>query len=526
MLLKGNSLKKVSARVGFFAIGLTLFAVFFAWSIKPAYAATTIVFDNASSSNGSTASLSWSHQVVSGSNRILIVGVSNRGAKVVNSVSYGGTALTQIGFQNGGGNSSRADLWYLLNPPIGTASVVVSLAASTAVAAGATSFSGVDQTAPLGTKNSSGNSSTTASVVVSSAIGELVVDAVSATGDASTLTVGGGQTQRWNNKTGTSGGDAIGAGSTADGAASVTMSWTLGVSKSWAVIAVPLKPAPTPTNTPTNTATPTNTPTNTPTSTPTNTATNTPTATPTNSPPSVPSNVAPADNAANVNPGAIITLQKSVFSDPNVGDVQSQFQFQVTATQSNYTAPAYDSGAVTSTGDTQNITANTLGYGTNYWWHVRVKDDKGNWSAYSTETKFTTANALGISVGNTYNRDGTAGTKSSSFGNVNPLNTPFYIGVLPSTAPYAVRLNITGVTWAVSVSAPNFTSPHFSIPIGRMAWSENDLNSWHAFTTASSALKSGAGDTTLDLDFKLDVIYTDPAENGYNTTVTYTIAAS
>src|SRR5205085_1650172 len=50
--------------------------------------------DNSSSAKGTTASLTWSHTVASGSNRILTVGVSyDDETKSVSGVTYGGVAM-------------------------------------------------------------------------------------------------------------------------------------------------------------------------------------------------------------------------------------------------------------------------------------------------------------------------------------------------------------------------------------------------------------------------------------------------
>jgi len=206
-------------------------------------AGAAIVLDSTTNANGSTALLTWSHTVGMGNNRILIVGTAHRdGNRSVASVTYGGTALTSIGAQNGAGNQNQATLWYLINPPTGTANISVSLSGSSDVTAGAASFTGVNQTTPLGTLNSLSGTSTTASVVVSSAAGEVVIDAVAANGDAVSLTAAGGQSVLWNTGTGTAGGNVLGGSSNRPGASSVTMSWTLAASKAWGILAVPIKP--------------------------------------------------------------------------------------------------------------------------------------------------------------------------------------------------------------------------------------------------------------------------------------------
>ena len=96
-------------------------------------------------------------------------------------------------------------------------------------------FTGVDQGVPLGAFAGANGNSGTASVNVSSASGELVFDTVD---HYNSLTVGANQTQRW--KTGSA--STYSGGSTEPGAATVTMSWTAG-SNTWAIGAVPIKPA-------------------------------------------------------------------------------------------------------------------------------------------------------------------------------------------------------------------------------------------------------------------------------------------
>ena len=58
---------------------------------------------------GSTASLSWSHTVAAGTNRLLLVRTAHRdGNKTVSSVKYGAASLTKVAEQNGPGNQNKA----------------------------------------------------------------------------------------------------------------------------------------------------------------------------------------------------------------------------------------------------------------------------------------------------------------------------------------------------------------------------------------------------------------------------------
>ncbi|MSP13998.1 MAG: hypothetical protein EXR62_13710 [Chloroflexi bacterium] len=75
-----------------------------------------IVFDSASKAtpaNAQVNSLTWSHTVGNGNNRILIVGVSlTTFAGVVNTVTYNGTPLAKIGEGNSS-QQARLEMWQL-----------------------------------------------------------------------------------------------------------------------------------------------------------------------------------------------------------------------------------------------------------------------------------------------------------------------------------------------------------------------------------------------------------------------------
>lgn len=194
-----------------------------------------IAFDAATTGTAAGAgSLTFSHSVgAGGADRLLVVAVSidNR---TVTGVTYGGTAMTSVGSATNGAQVSH--MWRLIAPATGANNVVVTLSGGgTDIVAVATSYTGVDQTTPLGTAATATGTSTTASVAVTSATDELVVDSVSS--NLGTLTVGAGQTQRGN----TTAGDNFGGASEEVGATSVTMSWTIGSSSAWASVGVSIK---------------------------------------------------------------------------------------------------------------------------------------------------------------------------------------------------------------------------------------------------------------------------------------------
>ena len=198
-----------------------------------------LAFDATSNSTGgSVTSVTWSH-TTSGADRALIVGVSfwNGSTESITGVTYAGTAMTSIGSALSP-NNERAQQWKLSNPATGANNVVVSFSSVVDAACGAVSFTGARQTTAslTGTQATATGTSTAPSVNVSSAPGEIVVDTLSSdVGDPDT--VGAGQTERWN----ASSPEADGAGSTEAGAATVTMSWTLGASVPWALVGVGVK---------------------------------------------------------------------------------------------------------------------------------------------------------------------------------------------------------------------------------------------------------------------------------------------
>ena len=201
--------------------------------------ATTVTSSN-------TSRLTWSHTVGTNSNRLLMVATSHRdGNSTVTGVTYGGVALTRVGFTNAPANGNSCSLWQLLAPPPGTAPVVVNLSGPVDVVATATSFAGVNQNTPLGpfAANASKDNKTGPTTVAAVAnSGDLVLAVLAANGSALTAVGATGQAALWNRQTGTNGGNIIGAGGIATGGTNVSLTWTLGVGTYWALGAVAIKP--------------------------------------------------------------------------------------------------------------------------------------------------------------------------------------------------------------------------------------------------------------------------------------------
>ncbi len=230
-------------RAGLLAITI---AAFLLCDAPQAYAAIGIGA-NASANSGRNAvlSLTLTNFTVSGSNTLLIVGVSIRQTTTnqsVSSVRYGTAGnFTRVGtFTNA---PIQVELWQLVAPPAGTANIVVTLSATARFVAGAQLFTGVDQTTPLGPYATNSGTSTAASVTVPAATGEYVIDILGNQNTATATAINGG-TRRWTNITTSPTGNANtrGSCSTKAGASSVKMDWTLSASRVWAIMAVPVVP--------------------------------------------------------------------------------------------------------------------------------------------------------------------------------------------------------------------------------------------------------------------------------------------
>ena len=166
----------------------------------------------------------FSLTVSAGDNRLLMVGVGRYNpAEAVSTVTFNGEALEEwADVTNPITTTFRTSVWYMVEPAVATANVVITMAASVdRLAALADVFTGVDQTTPLDTAViDSGLGPDDATVAVSSATDDLVVDFFNCR-DAAT-TIGADQTERaiQTNSPVTM------RSSTEPGATSVTMSWS------------------------------------------------------------------------------------------------------------------------------------------------------------------------------------------------------------------------------------------------------------------------------------------------------------
>jgi hypothetical protein len=195
-------------------------------------------------STPSATSVTISHTTGTQSDRLMLVGVSlwpNNSSAAVPTVTYGGTALTQVGTQ--WGNDQRVAIFSMLNPPSGTDNVVVTLPSGHfGAVVGVSTFASVNQTNPLGAFNSNTGISVSPSVNVASEAGNLVFDVLGAEQDAD-LTVGANQTERWRSTANINDHRGGGSTETATGASTI-MSWSLSTSKKWTIGGVAINGTP------------------------------------------------------------------------------------------------------------------------------------------------------------------------------------------------------------------------------------------------------------------------------------------
>ena len=253
VLASSNRLRK-DARV--FPIVLGLLVVFAA-----TLGSAVVAVDNTSSAvrertGAGTVTNNFTHTTTAGGvNRLLIVSVAmniaNAPTTGVVGITYNGIALSILGSHNDAGATRRVEMWYLLNPPTGfNLAVNVSIQIPTAgavvgIVSAATTFTGVDQTVPMGSfVSADGAAGASSQMDVPSVTNGMILDDL-ATGGDQTVAVPGPQVSQWNL---TSGGgtdppDVTSTGSSRSGAPSVPISETFSGTSNWSLGAVSVNPS-------------------------------------------------------------------------------------------------------------------------------------------------------------------------------------------------------------------------------------------------------------------------------------------
>jgi hypothetical protein len=202
-----------------------------------------VAVNGVSTANAYSAAVSFAHNTGSGSDRFLAVCVTwqNSGSTSNTGASYNAVAMTEWGRATSGSadGDAGAALWYLVNPTAGSNTVATTFNnLPNFQAASAISFTGVHQTTPIRTASTASGTSSAPSVSPTSALNDLVLDCLGVVDNETfdvVITVGSGQTQRWNHSRESV---VFTGGSTEPGAASTTtMSWTVNQSEQWAFVA-------------------------------------------------------------------------------------------------------------------------------------------------------------------------------------------------------------------------------------------------------------------------------------------------
>lgn len=186
----------------------------------------TVAFDARTTNlqNTTSSSTTFSHTVTGSSPALVVFVVLTGTAQTVSGVTYNGVAMSSLGSKNstlGNPTQCRVEAWGLAAPATGAHNVAVTLsAANSSWDVIANSFTG---TAAAGTfdgfQSAEGSSASSVSVTVTTGdTGDMVVDCSGSTADNGT-TSGAGQTQRWQDNSGSSNTQ----GGTKAGGASVTM---------------------------------------------------------------------------------------------------------------------------------------------------------------------------------------------------------------------------------------------------------------------------------------------------------------
>lgn len=208
--------------------------------------ASPITFVDVTTSAGN---LSFSHTVPSGGSRLLLVitgSHNNEGGENdnVTGITYGGVALTQAERQSGAWR--LLTMYYLVNPSVGTDTIVVSgTDISGAIAIAALNFTNVNQDTPVRTTAKTSGTNLSPSLTLASSVeNDLVVEGAvfQSSGTSSAFAPGASQTELADFRSG-SGGWALGI-SFKEGAASVNVSTTASgmADSNGAMVAISLEP--------------------------------------------------------------------------------------------------------------------------------------------------------------------------------------------------------------------------------------------------------------------------------------------
>lgn len=150
----------------------------------------------------SSTTLTFAHTVGAGSNRISIVGVGledSATCPTVTGITFNTTEnFTQIDTHLFASDANRIDLWYLLNPTVTTANIVITVSDTTDdLNGGAITIDGAKQQAPEADNKGTGAGDSSL-VITTLTNGAWIIDIVADASSGTTFTPASGQTERYN----------------------------------------------------------------------------------------------------------------------------------------------------------------------------------------------------------------------------------------------------------------------------------------------------------------------------------------
>ncbi|MGB9778873.1 MAG: hypothetical protein ACP5IM_02215 [Candidatus Bathyarchaeia archaeon] len=209
----------------------------------------TVTFDSANSTvlTSAASSMSWTHTIGTGEERLLLVSIgvfSTATLANVTNITYGSNTLTLVATDAYTTPPMvRSFLYCLVNPTPGTKTISVTFSASTLAVGGSTSYFNVNQTNPIQVSETMKGSGTTQSISLSptgSYNKLLYASMMSYRTSTYSVSEGSGQTNRWSQ----TGQRWKGRGSdktVTQGTA--TMSWTTSSTASWVAIGAVITPS-------------------------------------------------------------------------------------------------------------------------------------------------------------------------------------------------------------------------------------------------------------------------------------------
>ncbi|MHA2101226.1 MAG: hypothetical protein ACW99A_21395, partial [Candidatus Kariarchaeaceae archaeon] len=184
-----------------------------------------VSIDSISNYNGTTNRIDFSHTVLGGSNRLLLIYIQTDSGIDVTNVTYDGVLLDLFhrieSFETPPPGPS-IEIWQQLNPNVGTSNGSVVMAAVDDIAVTIISYTGVDQDDPISGLTNKTSQTRNSSITIPSSTGDLAQDVFSSSWDG-IAQHGPNQTRRWLEKLGIQPRWAV--GSTIRGVDFVTFFW-------------------------------------------------------------------------------------------------------------------------------------------------------------------------------------------------------------------------------------------------------------------------------------------------------------